>query len=56
MGVDGLIESVNLFTFCNMPGVNVAVVSALSIMCLWSMAWISLKYRLLVCLVSGSGG
>lgn len=54
--VDGLMKSVSFVTWRSMPGGNVLVSAALSIICLWCIACISLKYCLLVCLVSGSGG
>lgn len=56
LGVDGFIKSVSFVTCLDIPGGNVLDSAALSIMCLWWMAWISLKYCLLVCLVIGSGG
>lgn len=56
VGVDGLIKSVSLCICLVIPGGSVPVVIALSMISLWCIAWMILKYCLLVCLVAASGG
>lgn len=56
VGVEGLMKSVSLCTCLVMPNGSVSVASALSMISLWCIACINLKYCLLVYLVSGSGG
>lgn len=55
VGAEGLMKSVSRFTCRSMPGGKVPVERAVSMMCLWCVACISLKYCLLMSLVSGSG-
>lgn len=56
VGVDGLMKSVSLCICLVMPVGGVPVDSALSMISLWCIAWMILKYCLLVCLVAASGG
>lgn len=55
MGVEGLMKSVRRVTWRSMPGGNVPEARDVSMICLWCMACMSLKYCLLICLVSVSG-
>lgn len=56
VGAAGLMKSVRLCTCRIMPGGKVFVAIALSMMCLWCVACVSLKYCLLCCLVCSEGG
>jgi len=56
VGVEGLMKSVSLSTCLVIPGGYMRDRRAPSTMCLWCVAWMSLKYSLLLCLVAGSGG